>query len=89
MLFGLIDQKGVRVFEFMNDPLTTVENLITTTKLFIPMSTKHVPDKVAALNVDFVESYTDFRYPPREESDNTYIPEHKVFFTILSYFILK
>jgi len=53
-------------------------NLITTTKLFIPMSTKHVPDEIAALNVDFVESYTDFKYPPREESENTFVPEHKI-----------
>ena len=71
-----LDQKGVRVFMFPNDLPTTAANYLQTKKLFIPLNTKPVPEKSGDLNMEFLNSYTNFEYTKRDE--HIYIPEHLI-----------
>lgn len=69
--------KGVRIFKFLNDLPTFAANLIETVKIFIPEMVNAIPPSIAELNVDFLERYTKFRYPPRDEG-LVIIPESQI-----------
>jgi hypothetical protein len=72
-----MQNKGVRIFKFLNDIPTTVANLVETFKLFIPEIISTVPASIAELNVDFLESYTEFKMPARDDG-LVVIPESQI-----------
>lgn len=54
-----VDEKGVRLFRYLNDKTTTISNLVETLKMFVPETTMGVSDEAAAINVDFLTKYTN------------------------------
>lgn len=53
-----IKRAGIRVFRFVEDPLTTINCLLQTVLLFEPMLTQTPSAEAEARNVDFVTKYT-------------------------------
>jgi len=68
---------GVRIFKFLHDLPTLAANFIETFKIFIPELINHVSPSIGELNVDFLEKYTHFKYPPRDEG-LVIIPEDQI-----------
>lgn len=58
--------KGVRLFLFANSAATTLSNILKTFETFIPEFTKRVPTKVAELNIDLLQKYSQFEIQPRD-----------------------
>ena len=54
-----IGNKGVRVFRFIDDPLTASWELEKTVSLFLPLTTQSVSDDGAAANIDFLSKYAN------------------------------
>ena len=52
-----VDTKGVRVFRFQDDAVSTLKELETTLTLFEPLETQQVSDGAAAANRDFLSKY--------------------------------
>ena len=54
-----IGNKGVRVFRFIDDPVTTAWELEKTVELFVPLTSQTVSDSAAAANIDFLAKYAN------------------------------
>jgi hypothetical protein len=55
-----IDNKGIRLSLYPNDPSTTFSNILATVALFEPEFTDVYPPKVVEMNLDFLNKYTGF-----------------------------
>jgi hypothetical protein len=73
-----IAQKGVRILEILTDEPTTVANLLQTVLLFVPEFTQHVDSASAALNVDFLNRYTQIKMVERDPLSSLPPPAEKV-----------
>jgi hypothetical protein len=73
-----IDNKGVRLFRYVNDKITTVSNLIETLKMFVPETTQEVSEEAAMINIDFMKKYTGFNFPPRDPALNIIPDESEI-----------
>jgi len=60
-----INNKGIRVFKFIGDFLSTVSSLIDTAALFQSEGTLPVSDETAARNLDFLAKYAGITMPNR------------------------
>lgn len=72
------DNRGVRLYYYVNDKVTTISNLITTLKMFAPEFSQDVSDSAAQLNIDFMSKYTHFDIYPRDPSLNVVPDESEV-----------
>lgn len=54
-----IENKGIRVFRFTDDMVTSVEELTTTLGLFEPLLSASVSEEAAAANIDFLAKYAN------------------------------
>ena len=54
-----VDTKGIRVFRFQDDTVSTLDQLEATLTLFEPLLTQKVGDKAAAANIDFLAKYAN------------------------------
>jgi len=73
-----IDNKGVRVFNFLTEEKVTIANLMQTILLFIPEFTKPVDPASAKRNVDFMARYPQFTMESRDPASNLPPMEHEV-----------
>jgi hypothetical protein len=53
-------------------------NILQTVRLFEPEFTQHVSDRAAAINLDFLSSYSQFTMAPRDESENVVPDESEI-----------
>ena len=72
------ENKGVRVYYYVNDKITTISNLVETIKLFQPETTMAVSEESALLNIDFMKKYAGFDMPPRDQALNIVPDESEV-----------
>lgn len=61
-----LNNKGVRVMEFLTDEITTLANLAQTLLLFLPEFQESVGPIGAAKNVDFMNTYPQFPMSRRD-----------------------
>ena len=61
-----LNNKGVRVMEFLTDEVTTLANLAQTLLLFLPEFQESVGPIGAAKNVDFMNTYPQFPMSRRD-----------------------
>ena len=61
-----IDNKGVRVFRFTDDIVTSIEQLTSTLNLFSPLLSASVSDEAAAANIDFLAKYANVSIHKRD-----------------------
>jgi len=60
---------GIRVFNFLDDVLPTIQCVLATVKLFLSELTQHVDPKIAEANLDFLAKYVGVTMPPRSAHD--------------------
>jgi hypothetical protein len=73
-----IDNKGVRVYSYVNDVQTTLSNLLVSIELLIPESLPTVPKKIEEMTIDFMSKYAHFDYTPRDTALNAIPDESEV-----------
>jgi len=64
-----IETKGIRVFRFHHDPLTTLRYVVETVLLFEGEFTQGISDRAAVRNLDFMAKYPQKKMYPRATQD--------------------
>jgi hypothetical protein len=73
-----VEKKGVRLYRYVNDRITTISNLIETLLMFVPEMTMSVPPEIGKMNADFMSKYAGFDMPPRDPSLNIIPDESEI-----------
>jgi len=59
--------KGIKIFRFYDNPLKTLNNILNTASLFIPLLTKNIPPQIEKRNHDFFKTFTNFSFETIQE----------------------
>jgi len=77
---------GVRIFRFVDDTKTTLNDLQQTLALFHPLTTQGVSEEDAKINIDFLAKYANFKVFPRSVQEvplNESLIQDGDFFSVL------